>query len=215
MNMTNIILHHGDLPADVLKTLKSPVAMDCEMNRNLNWKTGKLCLVQIKGADDAVIHLVKFDVSKKYDAQNLVKLLENKDLQKLFHFPRTDLCFLSYKLKCSPVNILCTKLISRIVRGNAKETKHNLGVLCKDLLGITLDKGEQRSIWENAELTQNQIKYAALDVEYLHAIFNALIAKASDLDKSTIKIKCSLYEQIVKADLNNQKTYLDEYLFQY
>jgi ribonuclease D len=214
--MTNVVLHYGgDLPNDVVKTLKSPIAMDCEMNRNLNWKTGKLCLVKIKGADDTVTHLVKFDVSKKYNAPNLAKILENKDLAKLFHYPRKDLCFLSYKLKCSPVNILCTKLISKIVRGNAKTTKHNLDILCKELLGITLDKGEQRSIWENAELTQRQIKYAALDVEHLHAIFNALLAKSSDLNKGTIKVKSSLHEEIVKADLKDSKTYQDEDLFQY
>ena len=81
MSNLNITLHHGDLPADV--KLGNLVAMDCEM-MGLNPLRDKLCLVQISdnGKD---VHLVKFDITKPYNAPNLTALLEDETKEN--HFP--------------------------------------------------------------------------------------------------------------------------------
>ena len=42
--------------------------------------------------------------------------------------------------------------------------------LCRDLLGIDLDKEQQTSDWGSDELTARQLSYAASDVLHLHDI---------------------------------------------
>jgi ribonuclease D len=67
---------------------------------------------------------------------------------------------------CKPV--YCTKTASRLVR--TFTDRHGLKDLCKDLLGIELKKEQQSSDWGAAELTQEQLRYAASDVLYLHQL---------------------------------------------
>jgi len=46
--------------------------------------------------------------------------------------------------------------------------RHGLKDLCRELLGIELSKQQQSSDWGAAELSQEQLAYAASDVLYLH-----------------------------------------------
>ena len=64
--------------------------------------------------------------------------------------------------------VYCTKIASRLVR--TFTDRHGLKDLCKDLLGIELSKQQQSSDWGAAELTQEQLRYAASDVLHLHAL---------------------------------------------
>ena len=54
--------------------------------------------------------------------------------------------------------------------------RHGLKDLCKELLGIELSKQQQSSDWGAAELTPDQLAYAASDVLYLHALREKLDA---------------------------------------
>ena len=99
MNL-DIKLHKHDLPDDL--KLGNTIAVDCEMG-GLNIKRDSLCLVQISaGNSDA--HIVQLDRTN-YKAPNLVKILEDKKVKKIFHFARTDLTFISYYLKINVQNI--------------------------------------------------------------------------------------------------------------
>jgi len=198
-----IFLHHEDLALSVLDTLRHPISVDTELNRILDYKIGKLCLIQIKGKDSDVRHLVKFDVDKPHNSPVLKQMFENDDIPKIFHYGRVDLHFISDKLQCTPVNILCTKVASKIVRGQADNIKHNLHILCDELLSIKLDKGEQMSKWENKILTPSQKFYAALDVEYLDDIFNILINREPNL-YDLIMQNCRFYETLIKNDLSGK-----------
>ncbi|CAK0758899.1 hypothetical protein CCP1ISM_8820001 [Azospirillaceae bacterium] len=48
--------------------------------------------------------------------------------------------------------------------------RHGLKDLCRDLLGVEISKQQQMSDWGAAELTPEQLKYAASDVLHLHAL---------------------------------------------
>ena len=95
-------------------------------------------------------------------------LLADNKVLKLFHFARFDLAMIQrhFGIVCSPV--YCTKVASRMVRTNTD--RHGLKDLCRDLLGVELSKQQQTSDWGGAELTTEQLDYAAADVLYLHAL---------------------------------------------
>ncbi len=159
--MTNHF-HRGDLPANVF--FGDSVAVDTE-TMGLRLHRDRLCLVQLSGGDGHA-HLVQIVPGK--DAPNLVKVLGNPKVTKIFHFARFDLGMLQRSLgvRCEPV--YCTRTASRLVRTNTD--KHGLKDLCKELLGVELSKQQQSSDWGADSYTPEQIDYAASDVLYLHKL---------------------------------------------
>jgi|TARA_B100000809_G_C15123412_1_gene525208 ribonuclease D len=183
MNL-DIKLHEHDLPDDL--KLGNTIAVDCEMG-GLNIKRDPLCLVQISaGNSDA--HIVQLD-RNNYKAPNLVKILEDKKVKKIFHFARADLTFISYHLKINVQNINCTKIKSKLSR--TYTDRHGLKDLIKEFVGIDVSKQHQASDF-GGELSQAQLKYCANDVIYLHKINDAL-------DKIlTRENRMKLYEDTIK-----------------
>lgn len=183
MNL-DIKLHEHDLPDDL--KLGNTIAVDCEMG-GLNIKRDPLCLVQISaGNSDA--HIIQLDRSN-YKAPNLVKILEDKKVKKIFHFARADLTFISYHLKINVQNINCTKIKSKLSR--TYTDRHSLKDLIKEFVGIDVSKQHQASDF-GGELSQAQLKYCANDVIYLHKINDAL-------DKILIREnRMKLYEDTIK-----------------
>lgn len=161
-------LHTYDLPENI-KTTNS-VAIDTE-TMGLNLHRDRLCLIQLTFNNEEVhlIHFPKPDFSKTH---NLKQILLNEKITKIFHFARFDLAALQYNLKIVTKNVYCTKIASHLVR--TFTNKHGLKDLCKDLLKIEISKEEQTSDWGNAQLKEEQLKYAANDVIHLHALKNAL-----------------------------------------
>ena len=153
----------------------------------LNIKRDLLFLVQIStGNSDA--HIVQLDRSN-YKAPNLVKILEDKKVKKIFHFARADLTFISYHLKINVQNINCTKIKSKLSR--TYTDRHGLKDLIKEFVGIDVSKQHQTSDF-GGELSQAQLKYCANDVIYLHKINDAL-------DKILIREnRMKLYEDTIK-----------------
>jgi len=158
-----ITLHHGDIPANL--SFGTSVAVDTEA-MGLNNKRDRLCLVQLS-AGDGNAHLVKFKRGE-YNAPNLKKLLADPKVTKIFHFARFDYAILKHYLgvECTP--LYCTKIVSSLVR--TYTDKHNLRVLCQELLGVELNKQQQSSDWGSDTLTEEQKVYAANDVFHLHGI---------------------------------------------
>ncbi len=163
----SIHLHHGDLPAGLV--FGASVAIDTE-TMGLNPHRDRLCLAQLS-AGDGVCHLVQFSAGA-YDAPNLTALLADEAVLKIFHFARFDIAVLRHHLGISPRPIYCTKVASRLVR--TFTDRHGLKDLCRDLLGIELSKQQQSSDWGAAELTADQLAYAASDVLHLHALWAKL-----------------------------------------
>jgi ribonuclease D len=159
-----IHLHKGDLPADV--NLGTSVAIDTE-TMGLNPHRDRLCLVQLS-AGDGVSHLVQF-VSGGYGAApNLRALLLDPKVLKIFHFGRFDIAVLAHSLGAVAAPVYCTKIASKLAR--TFTDKHGLKDLCRELLGIELSKQQQTSDWGAPTLTEDQKRYAASDVLYLHAL---------------------------------------------
>ncbi|HEY3912157.1 MAG TPA: ribonuclease D [Stellaceae bacterium] len=162
-------LHHGDLPEDVELGLR--VAIDTEA-MGLNPHRDRLCVVQLS-AGDGDAHLVQF-APGSYAAPRLRRLLADPCVTKLFHFARFDLAMLYHYLGVMALPVYCTKIASRLAR--TFTDRHGLRDLCKDLLNVDLSKQQQSSDWGAANLSDEQLRYAAADVLYLHALGDRLDA---------------------------------------
>ena len=162
----NIKLHKNDLPDDL--NLGNLLAVDGEF-MGLNVRRDPLCLIQISsGNSDA--HIVQFDRSN-YDAPNLVKILADTNVTKIFHYGRADIAHIKYYLNTDTNNILDTKIASKLARSYSDN--HSLKTLIKEFLNIDISKQFQSSDF-GGELKPEQLKYCANDVVHLHKIHDEL-----------------------------------------
>ncbi len=177
------VLHQNDLPDGL--DLGDTVAVDSE-TMGLRVGRDRLCLLQLS-AGDGTCHLVQF-TDPDYRAPNLVALLGDPDVLKLFHFARFDLAVIQHHLGavCRPV--YCTKTASKLVR--TFTDKHGLKDLCREILGVDISKQQQSSDWGAAELTKEQLRYAASDVLYLHRLREALDAMLEREGRSELAQAC-------------------------
>ncbi len=180
----DIKLHKDDLPEDL--NLGNTIAIDGEF-MGLNFNRDPLCLLQISSGNmDA--HIVQLN-RETYKAPNLIKLLNNKNITKIFHYARADLTFIKYYLKIEVSNIQDTKIKSRLARSYSD--KHGLKDLIKEFINIDISKQLQSSDF-GGKLTPAQLKYCANDVVYLHKI-------NEELSKILIREKrMKLYEDCIK-----------------
>ena len=163
---TKIELHKGDLPENL--DLGTIVAVDGEF-MGLNVRRDPLCLIQISsGSSDA--HVVQLN-RENYNAPNLVKILADKNIKKLFHYARSDLTHIKYYLKTDVNNIECSKIKSKLAR--TFSDSHSLKTLIKEFANVDVSKQFQTSDF-GGELSQGQLKYCANDVIYLHKIHSEL-----------------------------------------
>ena len=180
----DIKLHNDDLP-DQLK-LSDNIAVDCEF-MGLNVERDALCLVQIStGNQDA--HIVKLN-RETYNAPNLKKLLNNKEVKKIFHYARADLLFIKKYLGVKVENVDCTKIMSKIARSYSD--KHGLKDLVKEFTGNEISKNLQSSDF-GGDLSEKQLQYCAKDVIFLNQIYVKLKKilireKRDNLYENTIK----------------------------
>ena len=162
----DIKLHKDDLPEDL--NLGNTIAVDGEF-MGLNFNRDPLCLLQVSSGNmDA--HIVQLN-RETYKAPNLTKLLNNKNVTKIFHFARSDLTFIKYYLKIEVSNIQDTKIKSKLARSYSD--KHGLKDLIKEFINIDISKQLQSSDF-GGKLTPAQLKYCANDVIYLHKIHDEL-----------------------------------------
>ena len=163
----DIKLHNEDLPDQL--DLSDKIAVDCEF-MGLNVERDNLCLVQIStGNNDA--HIIKLN-RNSYKAPNLIKVLNDKKINKIFHYARADLLFIKKYLKTDVQNINCTKIMSKLARSYSD--KHGLKDLIKEFTGNDINKNLQSSDF-GGELSEKQLQYCAKDVIFLHKIYERLI----------------------------------------
>ncbi len=169
-----IHLHRQDLPTGL--DLGPVVAVDIE-TMGLNPHRDRLCLVQVS-AGDGTAHLVQLVPvalgGRGYDAPNLAAMMGNPGVLKLMHFARFDVAVLQHALSVTVAPVKCTKIAAKLVR--TFTSRHGLKDLCRELLGVDLSKAQQTSDWGAAELSAEQMAYAASDVLHLHALWARLEA---------------------------------------
>ena len=199
----NIQLHKSDIPENL--NLGNTIAVDGEF-MGLNVRRDPLCLIQISsGNSDA--HIIQLDRSE-YNAPNLIKLLTDKNIKKIFHYARSDLAHIKYYLKTDVNNVDCTKIQSKIAR--TFSDNHSLKTLIKEFINVDISKQFQTTDF-GGELSQGQLKYCANDVIYLHKIneeLNKILLRENRMElyqeclkflKTRVKLDLALFKEDIWA----------------
>ena len=162
-------LYQGDLPANL--SLGPVVACDCEFT-GLTPPKDKLCLIQLCSENTEDVHIVQFNNRENYKAPNLLKLLVNPNVKKVFHFARKDMEMIHWALGVHVENVECTKLQSRIARGYSSQ--HSYKTLVQEFCGISISKAKQASDFGKKNLDPKQLEYSANDVLHIQKIHEEL-----------------------------------------
>ena len=171
--MSNHIIrfHKGDLP-DLSRYAVDAVAIDTE-TLGLNPHRDRLCVVQISPGDGSA-DVIQIAPGQKR-APNLVSLLRDRKVTKLFHFGRFDIAVLQHAFGVMAEPVFCTKIASRLTR--TYTDRHGLKDICNELRGVSLSKQQQSSDWAAETLSPEQLEYAASDVLYLHRLREVLAGR--------------------------------------
>jgi ribonuclease D len=136
-----------------------------------------------------------FDYKEKNNHYDfLKKVFSNKNYLKIFHDCEQDIEILNYNFSINITNVFDTQL------GNAfTDLEHNISYknLAKNLLGVDIDKKQQKSNWLKRPFSSQQIKYAANDVFYLQKIYKKL------MDKLIIENKYDWYKEEINSVIEN------------
>ena len=183
----DIKLHKDDLPANL--ELGPVVACDCEFT-GLNPPKDKLCLIQLYSVGSKEVHIVQFINRDSYNAPNLIKLLTNQNIKKIFHYARKDLQMIYWALNIHVSNVECTKLQSKLARGYSNQ--HSYKTLVQEFCNVSISKAKQSSDFGKKDLDPEQLKYSSNDVLYIEKInkeLNHILEreKRMDLYKNSLK----------------------------
>jgi len=169
--MSRIRFHEGDLP-DLNSYNVDAIAVDTE-TLGLNPHRDRLCLVQVSSGDGSadIIRIARW----QGQAPNLVRLLTDPNITKIFHYARFDLAVLMQTFGIDIKPVFCTKIASKLTR--TYTDRHGLREICGELLDVSISKQHQSSDWASEKLSQAQLDYAASDVLYLHRLREILIKR--------------------------------------
>lgn len=107
----------------------------------------------------------------------LIDLIDSDDRIVAMHACSEDLEVLQLELGTLPKNIFDTQIAAGFL---AMEATLGYAKLVNNVLGVELPKSETRSDWLQRPLSQSQIHYAALDVEYLYQLAAKIIAQLTE-----------------------------------
>ncbi|WP_017660076.1 ribonuclease H-like domain-containing protein [Baaleninema simplex] len=164
----------------------SELAIDTE-TMGLLPQRDRLCLVQLCDPS-GFVSAVRIQRGQT-DAPNLKRLLETDSSLKIFHYARFDVATLDYHLGIVTKPLFCTKIASKLAR--TYTSSHGLKALVGELEGVELDKKAQSSDWGNAaNLSEEQLSYAANDVRYLIGLKAKLATMLKREDRWELAQRC-------------------------
>ena len=143
---------------------KPYLGIDTEFRRTTK-DNMRLALLQVN--DEEEIYLI--DAIQIRDPREHANFLFSESVLKILHSCKEDLEAIFAWTNNEVVNIFDTQIANSFLDG-----EYTIGYqgLVEQELGIFLDKNETRSNWIRRPLSDSQLKYAALDVEYLIHLYN-------------------------------------------
>ena len=200
LNTEGPALYRGDLPEFAASAFRDAgrIAWDIETT-GLDWRTDRLGLCQLyaPAAGVAVIQIAE-DVPR-----NLVDLLSDPTVQKVFHHAPFDLRFMTHHWEVEAESVRCTKVASKLLRPEAPNSQHSLAPLVEQYLGVALAKGAVRtSNWQAAHLSREQVQYAVNDVLHLLPLHDLLQRRLREVGRLELfDACCSFLPARVQLDL--------------
>jgi ribonuclease D len=135
-----------------------------------------LCLVQVATPD--TLYLIDPLTAGPLDTFWRVVVAPQSEV--IVHAGREEVRLCHLAIGQAPPNLIDLQIVAGLV-GLAYPLGH--GPLVKEVLGISLSKGETLTEWGKRPLTKSQIRYAFDDVRYLLAIWERLSARLDKLER--------------------------------
>lgn len=142
------------------------IAFDTETTQ-LQPKNGGLRLLQLANDTLKTVVVIDFFDLDEADFTRLERFFNNGPREWWAHNAVFDLGWLQTHNLYPHGHVFCTMLASTLHNNGKAQTKHRLDVLAKRYLGKALSKEQQDSDWSADVLSQEQLVYAAKDVEIL------------------------------------------------
>ena len=168
------VVDRDDRLADLSRRwLREPaVGLDTEFVRERTFFP-RLGLIQV--ADSAGCYLV--DTVAVRDLSGLADVIRSRVVTKVFHSPSEDLEILHQVFGFAPERLFdCQVAATLCGLGGSPGYVH----LVSRLFDVELEKGVQRSNWLRRPLSEEQVRYAALDVAYLLPAHEQLRARLGE-----------------------------------
>ena len=172
--------------------LKSHIGVDTEFRRTTKTNM-RLSLLQDNDGEE--IYLI--DCIAIGDPKDECAFLYSDSVTKILHSCKEDLEATYSWTKRKMENIFDTQLAYSFL---GKDYSISYQGLVEERLEITLEKKETRSNWLRRPLTDSQLKYAALDVEYLLPLYEELRNELLQNDK--LKWLDEDIQQLIKFTFN-------------
>lgn len=146
------------------------IGIDTEFMRERTYYA-RLCLVQMATASD--VYLIDA-IALGSALDRLAPLLTDRDVLKVVHAGSQDMEVLLRATGVVPDPVFDTQVAATLLGLPAQV---GYGQLVKDILGITLDKGDSFTDWSVRPLSERQLAYAAADVEHLPGVYAVMNEK--------------------------------------
>lgn len=204
MDFEDFQVYDRDLPEAALQQYLAAeaIAVDTETMGLLPHRD-RLCLVQLCNPQGrgAVVRIERGQTEAPY----LQQLLEAPTVTKVFHFARFDIATLKHNLGIQTAPVFCTKIASKLAR--TYTPRHGLKDVVQELERVELDKSAQSSDWGNAaNLSDEQLRYAANDVRYLLSVRQKLTGMLQREERWELAQQCfNCLPTIVALDLLQYK----------
>ncbi len=130
----------------------------------------RLCLIQLASDDVAAI----VDPLAIDDLSPLKELLTDPKVVKMFHAGSQDL-EIFYRLFGVATAPVFDSQVAATLAGFPQQVGY--GALVKEVMGVTLDKGDTYTDWAKRPLSDTQVEYALNDVRYLPEIRRRLLSE--------------------------------------
>lgn len=150
-----------------------PIAVDVERASGFRYSQ-RAYLIQVYRRGAGVF---LFDPPPLGDFQSLQDAIGGEEW--VLHAASQDLPSLR-ELGLEPASMFDTELAARLLGHD----RVGLGAVVEDTLGITLAKAHSASDWSTRPLPQSWLEYAALDVEHLVDVRDALVAELAEQGKT-------------------------------
>jgi DNA polymerase-1 len=171
------------MPNNTYEYVTSQTVLDTQIIKDIAKEQILACDLETRGLDprnDSIVsvQLGSQDYTWVLDArilelQALFDVLQETNPLFIFHNAKFDLKFLKHNYDFLPKRNYCTMLAFGILMNGLESPYVALNKLTKKHCGVELNKDVRNSFqYAYGELSNSQIKYAAMDVEYLHPIFN-------------------------------------------
>jgi ribonuclease D len=172
------------------------LAVDLEFDQNRYTYGFNLCLVQIADGKDTCYIIDPFYID---DLTPLFKLFSNPGITKIIHHSNNDILLLD-KMGCHVKGIVDTDVAAKILNYE----RSSLATVLKEEFSKEIDKSQQSSNWNKRPLTEQQLRYAAIDVIYLHKIKERLLLEIERQGRMHwLEEEDSLLEQLKYTESEN------------